>query len=89
MVKYILLQACAKGLYCCETVSISAITLSVSSTFLLISAASCLSLSNVVITESLSNILPLASFNACSNDFSNCLKRKWNSPKITKKFIFH
>ncbi|KAE9527010.1 hypothetical protein AGLY_013658 [Aphis glycines] len=78
-----LLQACAKGLYCCETVSISAITLSVSSTFLLISAASCLSLSNVVITESLSNILPLASFNACNNDFSNCLKLTVKLTNIT------
>ncbi|CAL1688558.1 unnamed protein product [Lasius platythorax] len=55
-------------------------TLSVSSTFLLISAASCFSVSRVVITESSSRILPLASFNACSRDFSSCRSRRWNSP---------
>lgn len=47
---------------------------------LLISAASCFSVSNVVITESSSKILPLASFNACNSDFSSCLSLRWNSP---------
>uniref|UniRef100_A0A224Y381 Putative secreted protein n=1 Tax=Panstrongylus lignarius TaxID=156445 RepID=A0A224Y381_9HEMI len=64
-------------------------TLSVSSTFLLISAASCLRVSNVVITESSSRILPLASFNACSNDFSSCRNRRWNSPcNFSKSDLF-
>lgn len=59
-----LLQACDRGRYCCDTVSISPMTLSVSSTFLLMSDASSLSVSSDVITESSSRILPLASFNA-------------------------
>uniref|UniRef100_A0A2M3ZR52 Putative secreted peptide n=1 Tax=Anopheles braziliensis TaxID=58242 RepID=A0A2M3ZR52_9DIPT len=44
------------------------------------SAASFLSVSSVVMTESSSRILPLASFSACSKLFSSCRKRRWNSP---------
>lgn len=55
-------------------------TLSVSSTLRLISCASCLRVSKVVMTLSSSKIFPLASFRACSNDFSSCRRRKWNSP---------
>lgn len=80
---------CDSGLYCCETVSISAITLSVSSTLRPMSAASSLRVSKVVITESSSNIFPLASLRACRRDFSNCLKRRWNSPEILNLILFN
>lgn len=66
--------------YCCETVSTSAMTMSVSSTFRVTSAASFFRFSSVVMIVSSSRMRPLTSLRACSRDFSSCRKRSWNSP---------
>uniref|UniRef100_A0A0B7BLA7 Uncharacterized protein n=1 Tax=Arion vulgaris TaxID=1028688 RepID=A0A0B7BLA7_9EUPU len=59
----------ASGSYCCDTVSTSAITTSVSSTFLATSAASVFKVSRWLRILSSSKILPLTSFKACNSDF--------------------
>ena len=59
------------GRYCWDTVSTSCIMMSVSSTFLVTSAASLLRFSSVVMIVSSSRMRPLTSFRACSRDFSS------------------
>ena len=66
--------------YCLEVFSMSAITWSISSTFLPTSAASVFSVSKVLITLSSSRIRPLASLWQLSKFFSRCLNLSWNSP---------
>lgn len=68
------------GKYCCDTISISCIVLSVSWTLREMSAASFFSVSSVVMTESSSRIWPLESFRTCSRFFSSCRNLSWNSP---------
>jgi len=76
-----LLQACESGMYCWDTVSISPMSRSVSSTFLRILEASRFSVSREAITESSSKIFPLASLSAYNRDFSSCRRSKWYSPE--------
>lgn len=73
------------GKYCCDTISISCIVLSVSWTFREMSAASFFRVSRVVMTESSSRIWPLESFRTCNRFFSSCRNLSWNSPKQVKK----
>lgn len=73
------------GKYCCDTISISCIVLSVSWTFKEISAASFFRVSRVVMTESSSRIWPLESFRTCNRFFSSCRNLNWNSPKKVKE----
>lgn len=68
------------GKYCCDTISISFMVLSVCCTLREMSAASFFRVSRVVMTESSSRICPFESFNTCSRFFSSCLSRSWNSP---------
>lgn len=75
-----LLQAEDSVRYCCDTVSTSAMTMSVSSTFLVTSAASFFRFSSVVMMVSSSRIRPFTSLRAWSRDFSSWRKRSWNSP---------
>ena len=76
-----LLQAVDSGRYCWDTVSTSCMTMSVSSTFRVTSAASRLRFSRVVMIVSSSRMRPFTSFRACSSDFSSCRRRSWNSPE--------
>ena len=73
--------------YCLEVFSMSAITWSVSSTFLPTSAASVFSVSKVLITLSSSRIRPLASLRQLSKFFSRCLNLSWNSPCYLSRLL--
>lgn len=75
-----LLQAVDSGRYCWDTVSTSCMTMSVSSTLRVTSAASRLRFSSVVMIVSSSRMRPFTSFRAWSSDFSSCRRRSWNSP---------
>lgn len=64
-----------RGRYCWDTVSTSCITMSVSSTLRVTSAASLFRFSRVVMMVSSSKMRPFTSFRAWSSDFSSCRKR--------------
>lgn len=82
-----LLQAEERDRYCCDTASTSAMTISVSSTFLVTSAASFFKFSSVVMMVSSSRMRPLTSLRACSKDFSSWRRRSWNSPKRDERRV--
>lgn len=82
-----LLQAEDRDRYCCDTASTSAMIMSVSSTFLVTSAASFFKFSSVVMMVSSSRIRPLTSLRACSRDFSSWRKRSWNSPTRDRRTV--